>query len=96
MTVFGIGNTKARQVCAHFGCSESLPTHTLTHFQWDQIVTFIQLHYTVDKQLKQAIQNDIQRLLSIGCYRGLRHNAQLPVRGQRTHSNAQTRKKGRK
>jgi small subunit ribosomal protein S13 len=94
--IYGIGKRKASQLCAQIGISETHNrqnghTHTtLTRFQLDQLNQFISLHYTVDSELRRTITHDIKRTQSCGSYRGLRHTAGLPVRGQRTHTNART------
>lgn len=92
--IYGIGQHKASQLCAHIGMSETHNrqhgTLTLTRFQLDQLNQFISLHYTVDSELRRTIIHDIKRTISIGSYRGFRHTAGLPVRGQRTHTNART------
>lgn len=93
--IYGIGHKKASQLCAQIGISETHNSQTrhklteLTRFQLDQLNQYISLHYTVDSELRRTITDDIKRTISIGSYRGFRHTAGLPVRGQRTHTNAQ-------
>ncbi|BDD77345.1 ribosomal protein S13 (mitochondrion) [Marchantia polymorpha subsp. ruderalis] len=88
--IFGIGPKKAIQVCDQLGLSDTIKVNKLTKYQFDQILKIISQNYLVDSELKRVIQRDIKRLISIGCYRGFRHNAGLPLRGQRTHTNAKT------
>lgn len=88
--LFGIGPNKALQICEKLGISDTMKVNELTRIQLDQIMQIISQHYLIDSELKKIIQNDIQRFIAIGSYRGFRHNARLPVRGQRTHTNAKT------
>ena len=88
--IFGIGLKKADLVCAEFGLSDDVLLQDLINKQIDQISQFISLHYTIDSELRVTIMNDIKRFILIGSYRGFRHNDGLPVRGQRTHTNAKT------
>nr|YP_009674915.1 ribosomal protein S13 [Haplomitrium hookeri]QDE12954.1 ribosomal protein S13 [Haplomitrium hookeri] len=88
--IFGIGPKKAIQVCDQLGPSENIRVNKLTKYQPDQIVRIIGQNYLVDSELERVIQRGIKRLISIGRYRGFRHNAGLPPRGQRTHTNAKT------
>nr|YP_010881211.1 ribosomal protein S13 [Pellia neesiana]WIA66959.1 ribosomal protein S13 [Pellia neesiana]WIA67000.1 ribosomal protein S13 [Pellia neesiana]WIA67041.1 ribosomal protein S13 [Pellia neesiana] len=88
--IFGIGPKKAIQVCDQLGPSDNIKVNKLTKYQFDQIIEIISKNYLVDSELERVIQRDIKRLISIGCYRGFRHNAGLPLRGQRTHTNAKT------
>nr|YP_009531827.1 ribosomal protein S13 [Leiosporoceros dussii]AXZ70973.1 ribosomal protein S13 [Leiosporoceros dussii] len=88
--IFGIGPKKAIQLCYRLGLSENIRVNKLTSYQIDEILKIMSQNYLVDSELKTVIQRDIKRLISIGCYRGFRHNAGLPLRGQRTHTNAKT------
>jgi small subunit ribosomal protein S13 len=88
--IYGIGNKKAILICAQFGLSDTMLIRDLTNKQVDQISQFISLHYTIDSELRTIVMNDIKRFILIGSYRGFRHNDGLPVRGQRTHTNAKT------
>nr|QIA60168.1 ribosomal protein S13 [Haplomitrium mnioides]QIA60210.1 ribosomal protein S13 [Haplomitrium mnioides] len=88
--IFGIGPRKAIQVCDQLGLSDSIKVNKLTKYQPDQIVGIIGQNHLVDSELERVIQRGIKRLISIGRYRGFRHNAGLPLRGQRTHTNAKT------
>ncbi|PTQ37848.1 hypothetical protein MARPO_0055s0103, partial [Marchantia polymorpha] len=76
------------QVCDQLGLS--IKVNKLTKYQFDQILKIISQNYLVDSELKRVIKRDIKPLISIGCYRGFRHNAGLPLRDQRTHTNAKT------
>lgn len=93
--IFGIGPKKAIQVCDRLGLSDNIKVNKLTKYQFDQIIEIMSQNYLVDSELERVIQRDIKRLISIGCYRGFRHNAGLPLRGQRTHTNAKTSRKSR-
>jgi len=94
--IYGIGRSRARQLCVDTGVDINLRTDVLTD---DQIV---KLRGAIDKlgkiegDLKREVSMNIKRLIDLGCYRGLRHKKGLPVRGQRTKSNARTRKGPRK
>lgn len=93
--LFGIGHQKAIQICAQCGISDQFLVSQLTRYQLDQLSQFLSLHYTFDSELRRTIKHDIQRTISIGSYRGFRHHAGLPVRGQRTHTNAKTCRRAR-
>jgi small subunit ribosomal protein S13 len=88
--VFGIGASRANQICEKLGLSETYKVNQLTKNQIDQILKIFNQNYLIDSELLRIIQNDVKRLIHIGCYRGLRHNEGLPLRGQRTHTNAKT------
>ena len=90
--VFGIGRTTASQICAATGIDESTRTRDLTDEEINKIRAFIDQNVKVEGDLKREIQQDIKRKMEIGSYQGLRHRKGLPVRGQRTHTNARTRK----
>lgn len=93
--IFGIGHKKALQICAHLGLSDTMLVNELTRYQFDQITQFISQHYNIDSELRRMIESDIKRFISIGSYRGFRHNDGLPVRGQRTHTNAKSCRKSK-
>nr|YP_009745595.1 ribosomal protein S13 [Andreaea wangiana]QIH30038.1 ribosomal protein S13 [Andreaea wangiana] len=93
--ISGIGPKKAIQVCDQSGLNDNIKVNKLTKYQIDQIIKIISQNYLVDSELARVIQRDIKQLMSIGCYRGFRHNAGLPLRGQRTHTNAKTCRKFR-
>lgn len=93
--VYGIGRTTARAICSAAGVSESAKVSTLSEDQLDAIRTEV-AKYTVEGDLRREVSMSIKRLMDLGCYRGLRHRRNLPVRGQRTKTNARTRKGPRK
>jgi small subunit ribosomal protein S13 len=90
--VFGIGRTTASQICAATGIDESTRTRDLTDEEINKIRGYIDQNLKVEGDLKREVQQDIKRKMEIGSYQGLRHRKGLPVRGQRTHTNARTRK----
>ncbi len=90
--VFGIGRTTAEKICASTGINESTRTRDLTDEEINKIRAYIDQHVKVEGDLKREVQQDIKRKMEIGSYQGLRHRKGLPVRGQRTHTNARTRK----
>ena len=90
--VFGIGRTTASQICAATGIDENTRTRDLTDEEVNRIRAHIDEHLKVEGDLKREVQQDIKRKMEIGSYQGLRHRKGLPVRGQRTHTNARTRK----
>ena len=90
--IFGIGRTTALKVCDALGLDRGLRAGQLTEEQITNLAAHIQRHYAVEGQLRRTIAGNISRLRDIGCYRGLRHRRGLPVRGQRTRTNARSRK----
>ena len=90
--IYGIGPTKAKQICARVGVPESRRVHQLTDDEIVRIRESIDRDYQVEGDLRREVAMNIKRLMDLGCYRGLRHRKGLPVRGQRTHTNARTRK----
>ena len=90
--VFGVGRTTAEQICAATGIDESTRTRELTDEEINKIRAYIDQNVKVEGYLKRELQQDIKRKMEIGSYQGLRHRKGLPVRGQRTHTNARTRK----
>lgn len=95
--IYGIGPTRAREVVAESGLDPSLRSHQLTEEQLNKLVTIInERKYMVEGDLRRDLTGNIKRLQSIRSYRGLRHARGLPVRGQRTSTNARTRKGGRR
>lgn len=95
-TLYGIGPTRAREILEKTKISPDIRAKDLTEEQVGQITTVIQKDYRVEGDLRREVMGNVKRLMSIGCYRGLRHRRGLPVRGQRTHTNARTRKGPRK
>jgi small subunit ribosomal protein S13 len=90
--VFGIGRTTAEQICDATGIDQSTRTRDLTDEEINKIRGYIDQNLKVEGDLKREVQQDIKRKMEIGSYQGLRHRKGLPVRGQRTHTNARTRK----
>ena len=90
--VFGIGRTTAEKICEATGIDESTRTRDLTDEEINKIRAYIDQNLKVEGDLKREVQQDIKRKMEIGSYQGLRHRKGLPVRGQRTQSNARTRK----
>lgn len=94
-SVYGIGRSRAREILARVGMDLHTKPKDWTEEQTRQIRRLVEDEYQVEGQLRTEVQLNIKRLMDIGCYRGLRHRRGLPVRGQRTSTNARTRK-GRK
>lgn len=94
--LFGIGQKLAREICAKAGINPAKKTEELTEGEIKKIRDLLETDYKVEGDLRREIQTNIKRLMDIGCYRGLRHRKGLPVHGQRTHTNARTRKGPRK
>jgi small subunit ribosomal protein S13 len=90
--IFGIGDKFSNQICKALDISKSIRVNELTDDQVLKIREYIDANYTVEGDLRREVSNNIKRLTDLGCYRGLRHRNKLPVRGQRTHTNARTRK----
>lgn len=90
--IYGLGSSKAKEICASVGIPESRRVKDLTEDEVLKIRECIDSTYKVEGDLRREISMNIKRLTDLGCYRGLRHRKGLPVRGQRTHTNARTRK----
>ena len=90
--IFGVGNHHANEILDKSGVGGSIRTHELTDEQVSAIRKVIEEGYQVEGDLRRQVQTNIKRLMDLGCYRGLRHRRGLPCRGQRTHTNARTRK----
>ena len=90
--IFGIGRSRANKILGEAGVSIDKRVRELTEDEVNRIRTVIDQQGGVEGDLRKQTQMDIKRLMDIGCYRGLRHRRGLPVRGQRTHTNARTRK----
>ncbi len=90
--IFGIGRTKARQIRESAGLAAERRVNELTDAEVSQIRDIIDGDFVVEGDLRREMSMNIKRLMDLGCYRGLRHRRRLPVRGQRTHTNARTRK----
>jgi small subunit ribosomal protein S13 len=93
--VFGIGKTRARAICAASGVAEGVKIGDLNEEQLEAIRTEV-AKFSVEGDLRREVSMNIKRLMDLGCYRGLRHRRNLPLRGQRTKTNARTRKGPRK
>ena len=94
--IYGVGQPTARKVCAELGLSPDEKIKDLTDEEVNRIRTFVDSNLKVEGDLRRDIQQDIKRKMEIGCYQGLRHRRGLPVHGQRTRTNARTRKGPRK
>ena len=90
--IHGIGNTRAKEICTRLGIPEQRRVNELTDSEVIQIRETIDSDFTVEGDLRREVAMNIKRLMDLGCYRGLRHRRGLPVRGQRTSTNARTRK----
>jgi small subunit ribosomal protein S13 len=90
--IHGIGAAKAKEICEKVGIAENRRVHDLTDSEIIQIRETIDRDFLVEGDLRREVAMNIKRLMDLGCYRGLRHRKGLPVRGQRTHTNARTRK----
>lgn len=91
-SIYGIGPTRARDVLEKSGIKPEVRVHELTDEQVSRITAIVQNDYKVEGDLRREVTSNIKRLMDINCYRGTRHKRSLPVRGQRTHTNARTRK----
>ena len=90
--IYGVGRTTAQLVCDQAGMSRDTRVRDLTDEEVAQLRGFIDQNLKVEGDLRRDVQQDIKRKIEIGCYQGVRHRRGLPVRGQRTHTNARTRK----
>jgi small subunit ribosomal protein S13 len=93
--IFGIGATRAKLICERVGIAPQAKTNSLSPEQLDNIRAEVG-KFTVEGDLRREVSMSIKRLMDLGCYRGIRHRRSLPVRGQRTKTNARTRKGPRK
>ena len=90
--VYGIGPSIAKQICAAAEIDPNTRVRDLTDEEVNRIRGWVDNNLKVEGDLRREVQQDIKRKMEIGCYQGLRHRRGLPVRGQRTHTNARTRK----
>ncbi|WP_371037610.1 MULTISPECIES: 30S ribosomal protein S13 [unclassified Rhodosalinus] len=90
--IHGIGPSAAKSICEATSIDESRRVNELSDSELVAIREHIDTNFTVEGDLRREVQMNIKRLMDLGCYRGLRHRRNLPVRGQRTHTNARTRK----
>ena len=88
----GIGRTKALEICTRVGIPLDRRANDMTDDEVLRVRELIDREYTVEGDLRRTVAMNVKRLMDLGCYRGLRHRKGLPVRGQRTHTNARTRK----
>ena len=96
MYIYGVGRHLSNQIIAKLGLNPNMKAHNLTEDDIAKINAMLTSQYVVEGDLRRQTQNNIKRLISIHCYRGMRHRLGLPVRGQRTRTNARTRKGKRK
>ena len=90
--IYGIGLTTSKKILAETGVDPSVRVKDLTEDDLTKLRDYIQANIKVEGDLHREVSQNVKRLMEIGCYRGLRHRRGLPVRGQRTHTNARTRK----
>ena len=90
--IYGIGLTRAQQTCAETGISPDTRVRDLTDEEVARLRTWVDANLKVEGDLRRDVAQDIKRKMEIGCYQGIRHRKGLPVHGQRTHTNARTRK----
>jgi small subunit ribosomal protein S13 len=90
--IFGIGRSAADKILATTGVDPNIRTKNLSEDDTAKLRNVIESEYKVEGALRSEVATNVKRLMDIGCYRGLRHRRGLPVRGQRTHTNARTRK----
>lgn len=90
--IFGVGRTTSLKVCKELGLDPGMKARDLTEEQVTNLANHLQKQYAVEGQLRRQLAAAISRLRDINCYRGLRHRRSLPVRGQRTRTNARSRK----
>jgi small subunit ribosomal protein S13 len=90
--LYGVGDKLARELCQKAGISPEKKARELAEDEVSRLASLLESEYTVEGPLRRQVQQNIARLKDIGCYRGIRHRRGLPVRGQRTRTNARTRK----
>jgi small subunit ribosomal protein S13 len=90
--IFGIGRPTAQKICAEVDLDPNTKVSSLTEDEVNRIRSYVDEHLTIEGDLRRDVQTDIKRKIEIGCHQGVRHRKGLPVRGQRTHTNARTRK----
>lgn len=90
--IYGVGDTRAAETLASTDVDPDIRVRDLTEDQVQRLRVHIEEHYTVEGDLRREVANNIKRKIEIGSYQGIRHRLGLPVRGQRTHTNARTRK----
>ena len=90
--IHGIGPAKSREILEKASIDDTRRVHDLSDAEVIKLREIIDADYTVEGDLRREVSMNVKRLMDLGCYRGLRHRRRLPVRGQRTHTNARTRK----
>ena len=90
--IHGIGRTSAKKICEITGVNSAIRIDSLSEDELGKVRDLIDSDYKIEGELRREIAMNIKRLMDLGCYRGLRHRRGMPVRGQRTHTNARTRK----
>ncbi len=90
--IYGIGLTRAQQICEALGMNPDTRVRDLTDDEATKIRRYIEQSFTIEGDLRREVQQNIKRKIEIGSYQGIRHRRGLPVRGQRTHTNARQRK----
>ena len=90
--LYGVGRPSARRVCTELGIDPNTRVRNLTEEEVNRLRTYVDANLKVEGDLRRDVAQDIKRKMEIGCYQGVRHRRGLPVRGQRTHTNARTRK----
>ena len=90
--IYGIGRSTSQKICGELGLNMDTRVRDLTEEEVDRIRKYVDSHLAVEGDLRREVAQDIKRKIEIGCYQGIRHRKGLPVRGQRTHTNARTRK----
>ncbi|MBM3517052.1 MAG: 30S ribosomal protein S13 [Alphaproteobacteria bacterium] len=90
--IYGVGPTRAKSICSRLSIPSERRVNQLTEAETIQIRELIDREFVVEGDLRRDVAMNIKRLMDLGCYRGLRHRRGLPVHGQRTHTNARTRK----
>jgi small subunit ribosomal protein S13 len=94
--IYGVGRHVSNEIIAKLGLNPNMKAHNLNEDEIAKINALLTTQYAVEGDLRRQVQNNIKRLISIHCYRGMRHRLGLPVRGQRTRTNSRTRKGKRK
>jgi small subunit ribosomal protein S13 len=94
--IYGIGPTSAAKICANTGIAPETKTRDLTDAELSRIRELLEKEFLVEGDLRREVRQNIQRLIEINCYRGIRHRRGLPVRGQRTKTNARTKRGARR
>ncbi len=94
--IFGVGRSRSKAVLKAVGVDIEKKTDQLSEDEVSKIRDYLEKNFDVEGELRRVIAMNVKRLMDLGCYRGLRHRKGLPVRGQRTHTNARTRKGPRK